>query len=81
MQYADSMQESGVQTQAMAALTQLEVQLLADKITDEILGKRNVSKKKILAMVAGELQKMGVLVSKEDGFLDGDGRQNCSLDL
>jgi hypothetical protein len=67
-------------SQAMAALTQLEVQLLADKIVDEIsgLGKKSVSKRRIIAMVAGELQKMGVLVSREDASLDEADRQSCS---
>ena len=67
-------------SQAMAALTQLEVQLLADKIVDEIsgLGKKSISKRRIIAMVAGELQKMGVLASREDASLDGVDRQSCT---
>ncbi len=67
-------------SQAIAALTQLEVQLLADKIVEEIsgLGKKSISKRRIIEMVAGELQKMGVLSSRGDGSLDGADRQSCN---
>lgn len=82
MQCADFAGEMKTQSHAMVSLTQLEVQLLADKIIEEIFGlkQKRVSKKRIVEMVAGELQKMGIL-SREDESLEAGGRRNCTPDL
>lgn len=64
MECVDLVPGSGMRSQAMAALTQLEVQLLADKIMTEVFsfGQKIVCRRKLIEIVTDELQKMGVLL-------------------
>ncbi len=61
-QFLDSVEEVfAPQSQTTVELTENEVQLLADRIVEEILkmGQKSISKKKIEKMVASELEKVG----------------------
>ncbi len=74
--------QTEVQSQAIGALTQIEVQVLADKIISEILdlGQKSISKKKVVEMVVDELQKLGV-INRGDASLEAGGRRSCTPDL
>ncbi len=61
-QFLDSVEKIfAPQPQTTVELTENEVQLLADRIVEEIfkMGQKSISKKKIEKMVASELEKVG----------------------